>query len=53
MNETPVYDDNQRSGASYFLQGFELIKTKGLKRFVLVPLFINLILFSSAFYFLL
>ncbi|MFT6267215.1 MAG: CysZ protein [Alphaproteobacteria bacterium] len=53
MNETAVYIDNNRSGASYFFQGFELIKTKGLKRFVLVPLFINLILFSSAFYFLL
>lgn len=41
-----------RSGASYFFQGFELIKTKGLKRFVLVPLFINLLLFATAFYFL-
>lgn len=44
---------NNRGGASYFFQGFELIKTKGLKRFVLVPLFINLLLFCSAFYFLL
>lgn len=52
MNEPAVYIDNNQSGASYFFQGFELIKTKGLKRFVLVPLFINLILFSSAFYFL-
>jgi len=52
MNDTTVYLDNKRSGASYFFQGFELIRTKGLKRFVLVPLFINLILFSSAFYFL-
>ena len=36
----------------YFFQGFSLIKTKGLKRFVFFPLAINLILFSTAFYFL-
>ena len=36
----------------YFFQGFELIKTKGLKRFVLFPLAINLILFSAGFYYL-
>jgi CysZ protein len=53
MNLSAVSNDNHRSGASYFFQGFELIKTKGLKRFVLVPLVINLLLFSSAFYFLL
>lgn len=43
---------SQRSGVGYFGQGFELITTKGLKRFVFVPLFINLVLFSAAFYFL-
>jgi len=43
---------DNRSGASYFFEGFSLIKTKGLKRFVFVPLFINLLLFSMAFYFL-
>ncbi|NVK56017.1 MAG: sulfate transporter CysZ [Alteromonadaceae bacterium] len=37
---------------SYFGQGFDLITTKGLKRFVFVPLTINLLLFSVAFYFL-
>jgi CysZ protein len=36
----------------YFFQGFSLIKTKGLKRFVFFPLAINLILFSAAFYYL-
>lgn len=41
-----------RSGASYFFEGFSLIRTKGIKRFVFVPLFINLLLFSTAFYFL-
>jgi len=42
-----------RGGASYFSQGFTLIRTKGLKRFVLVPLFINILLFSAAFYYIL
>lgn len=41
-----------KSGMSYFLHGFSLIQTKGIKRFVLVPLAINLILFMTAFYFL-
>jgi CysZ protein len=36
----------------YFFQGFRLITTKGLKRFVFFPLAINLILFSAAFYYL-
>jgi CysZ protein len=37
----------------YFSRGLRLIHTKGLKRFVLVPLSINIVLFSLAFYFLL
>jgi CysZ protein len=36
----------------YFFQGFKLIRTKGLKRFVFIPLVINLLLFSSALYYL-
>jgi CysZ protein len=36
----------------YFFQGFRLITTKGLKRFVFFPLAINLILFSAGFYYL-
>lgn len=40
------------SGFAYFLQGFSLIKTKGLRRFVFIPLSINLLLFAYAFYFL-
>lgn len=39
-----------QSGAGYFMKGFDLIKLKGIKRFVFIPLVINLILFSSAFY---
>lgn len=40
------------SGANYFFEGFSLIRTKGLKRFVFIPLAVNLILFSVALYFL-
>lgn len=40
------------SNMDYFFQGFKLITTKGLKRFVFFPLAINLILFSVAFYYL-
>ena len=40
------------SGMDYFFQGFKLIQRKGLRRFVLIPLLVNLILFSVAFYFL-
>ncbi|MBQ4830092.1 sulfate transporter CysZ [Alteromonas sp. CI.11.F.A3] len=43
---------SSRSGVHYFFEGFSLIKTKGLKRFVFVPLAINILLFSAAFYFL-
>lgn len=41
-----------QSGAGYLFKGFELIRLKGIRRFVLIPLLINLILFSCAFYFL-
>jgi CysZ protein len=36
----------------YFFQGFQLIHTKGLKRFVFIPLLVNLLLFSTAIYYL-
>ena len=39
------------SGASYFFKGFSLIKQKGIRRFVFIPLAINILLFSFAFYF--
>lgn len=41
-----------RSGFEYFIKGFSLINTPGLRRFVLVPLAINLVLFSLFFYWL-
>jgi CysZ protein len=40
------------SGAGYFIKGFDLIKTKGIRRFVFVPLAVNLIIFTVAFYYL-
>jgi len=42
---------NTISGAGYFFKGFELIRMKGIRRFVFIPLSINLILFSIAFYY--
>ncbi len=39
------------SGASYFFKGFSLIRQKGVRRFVFIPLAINILFFSSAFYF--
>lgn len=39
------------SGAGYFFKGFELIRLKGIRRFVFIPLLINFALFSVAFYF--
>lgn len=36
----------------YFLQGLRLLTQKGLKRFVFIPLIINLMLFSVALYWL-
>lgn len=38
-------------GAGYFLKGFELIRTPGIRRFVFIPLTVNLLLFASAFYY--
>ena len=38
-------------GFQYFLAGFNLINTKGLKRFVLIPLLINVLLFGSSLFF--
>lgn len=43
---------NKKSVLGYYQLGFRLIFTKGLKRFVLFPLLINLIIFSSALFFL-
>jgi len=53
-NKQNLYDTNKplaQSGAGYLFKGFELIQLKGVRRFVFIPLFINLLLFSVAFYF--
>jgi CysZ protein len=47
---THLTTQNQ-SGASYFFKGFSLIRQKGVRRFVFIPLAINTILFSVAFYY--
>ncbi len=39
------------SGAGYFFKGFKLIRLKGVRRFVFIPLLVNISLFSLAFYF--
>lgn len=45
------YTSIKHSGASYFIKGFSLIRQKGIRRFVFIPLAINVLLFSYAFYF--
>src|SRR5215208_2895044 len=37
------------SGLAYFLDGFSLITKPGLRRYVIIPLFINLIFFIGLF----
>ncbi|MFC3095465.1 sulfate transporter CysZ [Alteromonas sediminis] len=39
----------EHGGFHYFISGFTLIRTKGLKRFVFIPMTVNLILFGVAF----
>jgi len=56
MNDKPVKSilinsPTTNSGFGYFIKGFELIRLKGIRRFVFIPLFINIVLFSVAFYF--
>ncbi|WP_341501484.1 sulfate transporter CysZ [Gallaecimonas sp. GXIMD4217] len=40
---------NPVSGAQYLMRGFQLIRTKGVRRFVFLPLLVNLLLFATAF----
>jgi len=42
---------NPISGAGYLLQGMRLISRPGLRRFVLIPLSINVVVFSAAIYY--
>jgi len=50
-NFSPSNQAIAQTGAGYLFKGFELIRLKGIRRFVLIPLLINLIFFSLAFYF--
>ncbi len=38
-----------KTGIDYFFLGLRLIRTKGIKRFVFIPLIVNLLLFAAAF----
>ncbi|MEZ9200074.1 sulfate transporter CysZ [Shewanella sp. 10N.286.54.B9] len=49
MNKTNQV--TKKSGVNYFLEGFSLIKRPGLRRFVFIPLTINLLLFAGLIYF--
>ena len=49
-NLSPPNQPLAQSGAGYLFKGFELVQLKGIRRFVLIPLLINLLLFSGAFY---
>ncbi|MBU2871739.1 sulfate transporter CysZ [Colwellia sp. E2M01] len=54
MPSTPIPPQKKiiiDNGASYFFKGFSLIRQKGIRRFVFIPLFINILLFSYAFYY--
>lgn len=46
---TTIYSDN---GFAYLARGLQLIQSKGLKRFVIIPILVNLLLFSAAIYWL-
>lgn len=50
MNNAPQAISRKLSGAGYFLQGFTLIRQPGIRTFVLIPLLVNIVLFSVAFY---
>lgn len=43
--------NNPVSGAAYFLRGLSLITRKGVKRYVAMPLLINVLLFATAIYY--
>ena len=43
--------NNPLSGALYFLRGMRLIFTRGIRAYVLVPLLVNVVLFSAIIYF--
>lgn len=42
---------NPITGASYFINGISLINSKGIRRYALIPLLINIIIFSTGLWF--
>ena len=42
---------NPITGATYFFKGFSLINKRGVRRFVLIPLLINMLIFSAGLWF--
>lgn len=48
---TNLATPNHKSGPSYFLDGFNLIRQPGLRTFVIIPLLVNILLFIGGFYF--
>jgi CysZ protein len=42
---------NPLTGAKYFLQGLKLINVRGIRRYVVIPLLINILIFSAALWF--
>ena len=51
MAEATRARNNPVSGMAYFLRGLSLIKEKGVRRYVAVPLLINVVLFTAAIYY--
>lgn len=50
MNQE-IRPSTSTTGFGYFMAGLSLMTKPGLRRFVLIPLFINIVLFSSAFFY--
>ncbi len=48
MATSPPSRNNPISGAGYFFRGLSLITQKGVKRYVVIPLLINILLFGAA-----
>ncbi|MGM3172871.1 sulfate transporter CysZ [Dickeya lacustris] len=44
--------DRKRSGLHYFLKGWQLLSLPGIRRFVLLPLLVNILIMGSAFWWL-
>ncbi|AWH89672.1 sulfate transporter CysZ [Limnobaculum parvum] len=50
--QSDQYDQSAKSGFHYITQGFKLVTLPGIKRFVILPLLINILLIGGAFWWL-